>query len=131
MIDLPIKNITMKQCCARCDRHKKCKFFFFTDECMRAQTPPGRNPNPRVAPTGGQCPRRIKPGNMKSEVCQKACGTGRVRKANEGCCAMFTNCLKFSPISNSGHTCIKGEITLIYPYGCFYYNTSFLTSEMP
>ena len=116
MIGSPMRNITIKQCLKRCAKKKKCMFFFFTELCMEKQ---------------GQCSIPVKTGDYSSKVCKRAQGLGSVESYEydhktsyeddedykgkpKGCCAFFTKCKTLGVINNSGHTCIKGNITFMY-----------------
>ena len=68
MIGNPIRYLTMKECNERCDAMPKCKFFFFTDQCIGNKVCP--NGSKGCCALFGKC-KKIVPINKQGHTCTK------------------------------------------------------------
>ena len=68
MIGSPTRDLTMEECFERCNTNAKCKFFFFTDQCIGNKACPKESKG--CCALFGKC-NKIVPINKQGHTCTK------------------------------------------------------------
>ena len=93
MIEEPSRNETEDECKKRCQKKKKCKFLFFTEKCKNGVC--HKNSTIHVVDDFNQ-----------TEVFATDTSQG-MKKAANGCCALFKACVDTATVNSIGDTWSK------------------------